>query len=155
MYLVFKKNTILLLRHAVAQLVQALRYKSVGREFNSHWCHWKFFFTQSVRTHYGPWVDSAPARNEYQEYFLDCKGGRCVRLKTLPPSSGSLNLLEPYCLCKNFKLLIKELWPIPRELRRVVNWQAWCISTQYKEPRNVKPTIFTGIEKRDSNTPPY
>jgi len=31
-------------------------------------------------------VDSASNRNEYQAYFVACKGGRCVRLTTLPPS---------------------------------------------------------------------
>jgi len=35
---------------------------------------------------HGPGVDSAFNRNEYQEYFLGVKGGRCVRLTTLPPS---------------------------------------------------------------------
>jgi hypothetical protein len=40
-------------------------------------------------------------RNEYQEYFLVGKGGRCVGLKTfhfhvpIVLKSGSLNLLEP------------------------------------------------------------
>ena len=29
--------------HAVAQLVQALRYKPEGRGFDSRWCHWIFF----------------------------------------------------------------------------------------------------------------
>jgi len=29
--------------------------------------------TQSVRPHYGPEVDSASNRNEYQEYFLGVK----------------------------------------------------------------------------------
>jgi hypothetical protein len=29
--------------HAVAQLVEALRYKLEGREFNSRWCHWIFY----------------------------------------------------------------------------------------------------------------
>ena len=29
--------------HAVAQLVEALRYKSEGRGFDSRWCHWIFF----------------------------------------------------------------------------------------------------------------
>jgi len=30
-------------------------------------------------------VDSASNRNEYQEYFVGGKGGRCVGLTTLPP----------------------------------------------------------------------
>jgi hypothetical protein len=35
-------------------------------------------------------------RNEYQEYFLGCKGGRCVRLTTLPPSCADcLEIWEP------------------------------------------------------------
>ena len=72
--------------HAVAQLVEALRYKPEGREFNSRWCHWIFLLTQSYRPHFVPGVDSASNRNEYQEYFLEGKGGRCVGLTTLPPS---------------------------------------------------------------------
>jgi len=58
--------------HAVAQLVEALRYKPEGREFDSRWCHLNFSLT-SFRSHYGPAVDSAPNRNEYQEYFLGVK----------------------------------------------------------------------------------
>ena len=34
----------------------------------------------SFRSHYDTGVDSASNRNEYQEYFLGGKGGRCVRL---------------------------------------------------------------------------
>jgi hypothetical protein len=30
---------------AVAQLVEALRYKPEGRGFDSRWCHWNFSFT--------------------------------------------------------------------------------------------------------------
>jgi len=61
-----------------------------------------FIDIKSFRSHYGPGVDTASNRNEYREYFLGGKGGRCVRLTTLPPScavvtkSGSLNFLEPY-----------------------------------------------------------
>jgi hypothetical protein len=47
----------------VVQLVEALRYKSEGRGFDSRWCH----------PHYGPGVDSASNRNKYQKYFLGVK----------------------------------------------------------------------------------
>jgi hypothetical protein len=46
--------------YAVAQFVQALRYKPEGRGFDS----------RSFRLHCGPGVDSASNRNEYQESFL-------------------------------------------------------------------------------------
>jgi hypothetical protein len=38
-----------LLRNAVAQLDEALRYKSEGRGFDSLWCQWNFSLT------WGPW----------------------------------------------------------------------------------------------------
>ena len=69
--------------HEVAQLVEALRYKSEGRGFDSRWCHWKFSLAKSFRPYYGLGVDSVSKRNEYQEYFLGGKGGRCVQLTTL------------------------------------------------------------------------
>jgi hypothetical protein len=31
--------------HAVAQLVEALRYKPERRGFDSRWCHWNFSLT--------------------------------------------------------------------------------------------------------------
>jgi hypothetical protein len=33
------------LRHAVAQLVEALSYKPEGRGFDSRWCYWNFSLT--------------------------------------------------------------------------------------------------------------
>ena len=51
-------------------MVKALRYKSEGRGFDSRLCHWNFLLTYSLRSHYGPGVDSASNRNEYQEHFL-------------------------------------------------------------------------------------
>ena len=81
---------------AVAQLVEALRYKSEGRGFDSRWCHWNFSLTLSFRPHCGPGVDSASNRNEYQEYFLGVKSGRCVGLIILPPSCADcLGIWEP------------------------------------------------------------
>jgi len=48
-------------------VVKVLCYKSEGS------CHWNFSLTLSFRSHYGPEVDSASNRNEYQEYFLGVK----------------------------------------------------------------------------------
>ena len=50
--------------HADAQLVEALRYKPEGCGFDSQ-----------LWPRYGPEVDSASNRNEYQEYFLGAKAG--------------------------------------------------------------------------------
>jgi len=83
---VFGKLTVCKEGHAVAQLVEPLRYTPAGRGFDFRWCHWNFSLTKSFRSHYGPGSDSPSNRNEYQEYFLEGKGGRCVGLKNLPPS---------------------------------------------------------------------
>jgi hypothetical protein len=54
-------------------VVEALRYKSEGRGIDSGWCHWNFSLTLSFRPHYGPGVDSASYRKEYQGYLLGVK----------------------------------------------------------------------------------
>jgi hypothetical protein len=61
----------------VAQLVEAQRYKAEGRGFDFQWVHWDFSLTTSFRPHYGPGVDSASKRIEYQGYIMGGKGGRC------------------------------------------------------------------------------
>jgi len=78
--------------HVVAHLVEALRYRPEGRGFDS----------DSISAGlWGPGLDSASNINERQEYFQECKGGRCVGLTTLPPSCAdflqiwSSDLLEP------------------------------------------------------------
>ena len=79
-----------------AQLVEALRYKSEVRGFDSRLCHLNFSLIKSFRPHYGPGVDSTSNRNEYQEYFLGGKGGRCIGLTTLPPSCADcLEIWDP------------------------------------------------------------
>jgi hypothetical protein len=72
---------------AVAQFVETLRYKLEGRGFDSRWIHWNFLFTYSFRPHYGPGVDSVSNRNEFQQYFLWGKGGRCAGLTILAISA--------------------------------------------------------------------
>jgi hypothetical protein len=54
-------------------VVEALRYKPEGCAIDSLWFHWNFSLTKSFRSHYGPGVDSASNRNEYQEYILGIK----------------------------------------------------------------------------------
>jgi hypothetical protein len=54
-------------------VIGALRYKREGHGIDSRWCHWNFSLTKSFRLHYGPGVESASNRNEYQEYFLGVK----------------------------------------------------------------------------------
>jgi hypothetical protein len=44
-----------------------LCYKPEGRGLDSRWGHWTFQLTYSFQPHYGPGVDSASNRNEYQE----------------------------------------------------------------------------------------
>jgi hypothetical protein len=50
-----------------------------------------FQFTQSFPPHYGPGVDSAINRNEYQESSWGVNGSWRVRLATLLPSVSRLS----------------------------------------------------------------
>jgi len=52
--------------------------------------------TLSFRPHYDPGFDSTSNRNEYQEYFLGGKGGRCLGLTNLSPSyADCFEIREP------------------------------------------------------------
>jgi len=56
----------------------------------------EFFIDIILPASLWPGVDSASNRNEYQEYFLVSKGGRCVGLTNLPPSCADcLEIWEP------------------------------------------------------------
>jgi hypothetical protein len=41
----FAVNTFVNWVHAMAQLVEALRYKPEGSGFDFRWCHWIFYLT--------------------------------------------------------------------------------------------------------------
>jgi hypothetical protein len=71
----------------VVHLVETLRYKRQGRGFEFRCCHWPLYDRE---------IDSASNRNEYQEYFLEGKGGPCVGLTILQPSCfDCLEIREP------------------------------------------------------------
>ena len=56
-------------------VVKVLCYKSEGRWFESQLVSLKFFIDKkSIRSHYGPGVDSASNRNEYREHILGGRG---------------------------------------------------------------------------------
>jgi len=74
-----------------------------GHEFDSRWRPWNFFYWQSFRPQYGRGIDSASNRNEYQEYFLGGKDGRCyfhVREIWDPQPLGTLRAYP--CLYRDF-----------------------------------------------------
>jgi hypothetical protein len=80
----------------VVQLVEALRYMSEGRGFDSRYCHCNISLTYfSGRTM--ALGLTQPNTNEHQEYFLGGKGGRCVGLTTLPLTfADCLEIWEPH-----------------------------------------------------------
>jgi len=80
------------------------------------------------RSHYGPGIDSTSKRNEYQEYFLGGKGGRCLRVTTyrhtvpLSLNLGTLTFLEPsgpIQACKMTALTLSVLPVYRRKLQPI------------------------------------
>jgi hypothetical protein len=79
----------------------AFFFKSEGRWFDPRWCHRICHWHTSFWSHYGPGVNSASNRNEYQGYFLGVNAAGAWGWQpyhhTVPffKKSGNLTFLEP------------------------------------------------------------
>jgi hypothetical protein len=98
---------------------RVLCYRSESRWLDPRWRQWLFYWHKKFRSHCEPGDDSAPKRNEYQEYFLVVKtDGR--KADNLPKSwalvtkSRTFNTLEssgPDQVCNGTALnLLLSLW---------------------------------------------
>ena len=82
--------------HAVAHLVEALRYKSEGREFDSRKYYWTFFIYIILPATLWPWGWLSFWQKWVRGIFPGGKGGRCIGLTILPPScTDCLEIWEP------------------------------------------------------------
>ena len=83
----------------MAQLLEALRYKSESRGFDSRWCHWNFSHNLSGRT-MARALSKPTTEMSTRNVFWGGGGGgegcRYVALTTLPPSCADyLEIWEP------------------------------------------------------------
>jgi hypothetical protein len=73
-----------------------------------------FQFTYSFQSHYGPRVDSASNKNEYQKIFLGSKARPAGKANNLTAISNPVNILIPFFFVIQF---IAILPPKPMSFR--------------------------------------
>jgi hypothetical protein len=82
-------------------VVKVLCYKSEGRWFDPSWCHWNFSWTSNPSDRTMALGSTQPLKEMSTRSISWGKGGRCLRMTTLPPSCavvmkyGTLNFLGP------------------------------------------------------------
>jgi hypothetical protein len=70
------KNRVCFVGDRGSTVVKVLRYKLEGRWFDPRWCNGIFHWHRLFWSHYGPGVNTACNRNEYQDYFLVVNAAR-------------------------------------------------------------------------------
>ena len=123
----------------VAQLVEALRYNTEGRGFDSRWCHWNSSFTLPFRPHCGlgltqPLTEMSTSIISWGVKAAGAWGKQPYHLHLLIVLiSGNLNLLEtsgPVQTCKGIALLLQahsvQQTAINR-LRPVLQSETWSL----------------------------
>ena len=101
-------------------VVKVLRYKPAGRGFDSRCCQWNFSVTYFFRSHYGPGVDSASNRNEYQVYFLGVKAADAWGWQPYHhpvPLSWNLGTLTSWNLLGHSRPVTGLLLPFRRKMK--------------------------------------
>jgi len=120
----------------------------------------EFFIDIILRRALWPWGQSGSNRNEYREYFRGRKGGRCVRLTTLPPSCADMHeiwkpqstptllactlpLLPTHCTCRGllFHVIIHtHMLGLPWTRDRLVVQACTCTTnTIHKTQSSMSP----------------
>ena len=105
-------------------MVKVLCYKSEGRWFDPRWCQWIFHWHKILPIALCPWGRLSLWQKWVPGAFPGGKGGRCVRLTTLPLfcavviKPGNLNFLEPsepLQACKGTALsfILTDILPSP------------------------------------------
>ena len=143
-----------------------LRHCATSRKVadsDSRWCHWNFSLTWSFRPHYGPGVDAASNRNEYQEYFLGVNAAGAYGWQPyhlyMPTvlKSGSLNLLEPsgtVQACNGIALLLYTYdYKQYSQYIHMYSVLCWIWMSKYTAVQDINNTRYPVTRKENKNFP--